>query len=71
MERWTAAARDGHTEVSLILSDEGALVSVLAALQGAGARLLSLEKREPTLEDVFLRLVGRGLTEEEGDAAAR
>jgi len=38
----------------------------LTAIQGAGARLLSLEKREPTLEDVFLRLVGRSLTAEEG-----
>ncbi|MCX7751017.1 MAG: ABC transporter ATP-binding protein [Candidatus Bipolaricaulota bacterium] len=69
--RFTAEARDGPTELSLILADEGALVPVLAALQGAGARLLSLEKREPTLEDVFLRLVGRALSEGEADAASR
>ncbi|GAB4308501.1 MAG: ABC transporter ATP-binding protein [Candidatus Bipolaricaulota bacterium] len=63
VQRFAHAARDGHTELDLILSDENVLVPVLTAIQGAGARLLSLEKREPTLEDVFLRLVGRSLTE--------
>jgi ABC-2 type transport system ATP-binding protein len=73
VQRFTHAARDGHTELDLILADENALVPVLSAIQGAGARLLSLEKREPTLEDVFLRLVGRGLTEgrEGGDEPPR
>jgi len=66
VQRFTHAARDGHTELDLILSDENALVPILTSIQGAGGRLLSLEKREPTLEDVFLRLVGRSLTAEDG-----
>jgi ABC-2 type transport system ATP-binding protein len=66
VQRFTHAARDGHAELDLILADENALVPVLSAIQGAGARLLSLEKRAPTLEDVFIRLVGRGLTEGNG-----
>ncbi len=66
VERFTHAARDGHTEIDLILADENALVPVLTAIQGTGARLLSLEKREPTLEDVFIRLVGRSLTQANG-----
>lgn len=65
------AAGDGHTELGLILSDENALVPVLTALHGARRHLLSVEKREPTLEDVFLRLVGRGLGEEGGEGEAR
>lgn len=52
---------DEHTELSLILEAEDVLASVIAALSSDGARLLSLEKREPTLEDVFVDLVGRGL----------
>ena len=34
-----------------------------AALAGAGAHLRGLAKSEPTLEDVFVELVGRGLDE--------
>lgn len=66
VQRFTQSARDGHTELDLILEDENALVPVLSAIQGMGARLLSLEKREPTLEDVFIRLVGRSLAEGNG-----
>lgn len=55
---------DGVT-VSLALAEDGALAGVVAALAEAGARLRGLEKSEPTLEDVFVELVGRGL--DEGD----
>ena len=49
--------------VSLALADDGALAGVVAALADAGARLRGLAKSEPTLEDVFVELVGRGLDE--------
>jgi ABC-2 type transport system ATP-binding protein len=52
---------DEHTELNLILDAEDVLAAVIAALSARQARLLSLEKREPTLEDVFVALVGRGL----------
>ncbi len=55
---------DDHTELSLILDAENVLAPVIAALGTQQARLLSLEKREPTLEDVFVDLVGRGLDED-------
>jgi ABC-2 type transport system ATP-binding protein len=55
---------DEHTELSLILDAEHVLAPVIGALSGHQARLLSLEKREPTLEDVFVDLVGRGLDED-------
>jgi ABC-2 type transport system ATP-binding protein len=53
-----------HTELDLILDAEGVLAPVIAVLSAQQARLLSLEKRESTLEDVFVDLVGRGLDED-------
>jgi len=38
----------------------GPVISVLTA---NGAHIRALRKREPTLEDVFVSLVGRGLSE--------
>lgn len=61
---------DEHTELSLILDAEDVLASVIAALSQQQIRLLSLEKREPTLEDVFMSLVGRGLDEDTTEAPA-
>ncbi len=55
---------DDHTELSLILDAEDVLAPVIAVVSAQQARLLSLEKREPTLEDVFVDLVGRGLDED-------
>ena len=52
--------------VSLALADDAALAGVVAALAAAGARLRGLAKSEPTLEDVFVELVGRGLEEPDG-----
>jgi ABC-2 type transport system ATP-binding protein len=53
--------RDGHAELQLILETEDVLANVLAHLTSRGSSLISLEKHEPTLEDVFIDLVGRGL----------
>jgi ABC-2 type transport system ATP-binding protein len=50
-----------QTELNLILAQEDALSGVLAHLTQRGSSLISLEKREPTLEDVFTDLVGRRL----------
>jgi len=55
--------------VSLALAEDGALAGVVAALAAASVRLRGLAKSEPTLEDVFVELVGRGL-DETGDADA-
>lgn len=55
--------RDGHTQLSFILENEHALLGILAAIERSGVHLLSLEKRAPTLEDVFVSLVGHGLAE--------
>lgn len=60
----TVAEHDGHTELNLILAEEAILGSVLGHLNQRGSSLISLEKREPTLEDVFIDLVGRRLDED-------
>jgi ABC-2 type transport system ATP-binding protein len=57
----TVTEVEGATELSLILEGEGALSAVLDHVGRRGSGLLALEKREPTLEDVFVDLVGRGL----------
>ena len=56
-------------EVNLALLDDAALGSVVGALGTLGARILALRKSEPSLEDVFVELVGRGFDEDRPAAA--
>ena len=51
--------------VNLVLEDDTALGPVVGALGSTGSRILALRKSEPTLEDVFVELVGRGFGESE------
>jgi ABC-2 type transport system ATP-binding protein len=53
--------RDGFTELQLVLVSDERLPAVLEHVTRRGASLISLEKRAPTLEDVFVDMVGRGL----------
>jgi ABC-2 type transport system ATP-binding protein len=46
--------------LNLVLADDGALGGVVSSIVGQGSHILSLRKSEPTLEDVFVELVGRG-----------
>jgi hypothetical protein len=43
------------------MEDESAISDVISAVVGQGAKVLSLSKSETTLEDVFIKMVGRGL----------
>jgi ABC-2 type transport system ATP-binding protein len=58
----TAAETPEAVEVKVALREEAAIGTVVTALATAGAHILSLKKVEPTLEDVFIELVGHGLT---------
>lgn len=57
----TVSEHDGHTELGLIMAGEDVLLGVLSHLADRGSNLIALEKNEPTLEDVFVDLVGRRL----------
>jgi len=57
--------QDGKSELDLILEADDALSGVVAALTSHNAHILNLQKREPTLEDVFVELVGMSMTEAE------
>ena len=66
-----AASGDGHegdgrqtVVVNLTLDADAALGGVVAALDPLGARIVALQKSEPSLEDVFVELVGRGFDDE-------
>jgi ABC-2 type transport system ATP-binding protein len=52
------------TVVKVALEQEAVVGLVVQTLTARGGHLLSLRNLEPTLEDVFIELVGRGLTEE-------
>ncbi len=52
-------------ELEFILEEEPVLGSVVTTLTGGEVRILNLTKREPTLEDVFVDLVGRSMEEVE------
>jgi len=51
--------------LSLVLHDDAALGGVVAALDPLGAHIVALQKSEPSLEDVFVELVGRGFGDDE------
>jgi ABC-2 type transport system ATP-binding protein len=63
-----ASAEKGTVAVDLVLVDDSALGQVVGALDGIGSHIVALRKSEPSLEDVFVELVGRGFDE---DADAR
>jgi ABC-2 type transport system ATP-binding protein len=66
-----SASGDRQTlAVNLFLDDDAALGGVVSAIGSSGARIVALRKSEPTLEDVFVELVGRGFEESESGSDA-
>jgi ABC-2 type transport system ATP-binding protein len=61
----THSPQDGYESLDLILEEEQALAGVVNTLNSANIRLLNLKKNEPTLEDVFVQLVGQSMEEVE------
>jgi len=49
------------TNLTFILDGESAVADILSTVMGQGSKVHSLQKSEPTLEDVFISMVGRGL----------
>ncbi len=50
----------GLSELTFILEDEAPVAEILSTITAQGAKVHSLRKTEPTLEDVFVSMVGRG-----------
>ena len=62
---------DSFVVLEFMLKEEAALPSVFECLSDNRVQVLNLQKREPTLEDVFVALVGRSMTEvEENNVSA-
>jgi ABC-2 type transport system ATP-binding protein len=59
----THAPQDGFSELNLNLETDDALSGVVATLTSNNIHILNLQKREPTLEDVFVDLVGHSMEE--------
>jgi ABC-2 type transport system ATP-binding protein len=56
---------DGMDRFSLMLADDAILPRVMSTVEAAGRQVSGLVRRQPTLEDAFVKLVGRSMTEEE------
>jgi len=54
---------DGKATFEFILDAEEVVGAIINTMTTKGVRLLNLSKREPTLEDVFVDLVGRSMEE--------
>jgi ABC-2 type transport system ATP-binding protein len=53
----------GITTLKLVLEDESAMSDLLSKIRENGCKVLNMGKSEPTLEDVYISLVGTGLEE--------
>jgi ABC-2 type transport system ATP-binding protein len=57
--------QDGFAVLELILAQDDVLGQVINAMNAVNVHLINLQKREPTLEDVFVDLVGRSIEDED------
>ena len=60
-----ADAGTDRVALKVALADDSALTTVVTAVAERGSNLVGLAKSEPSLEDVFVELVGRGFGESE------
>jgi ABC-2 type transport system ATP-binding protein len=64
----TELQMDGYVVLEFVLEEEPVLSKVVNTMTTGGIQILNLQKREPSLEDVFVELVGRSMHEvEQGD----
>jgi ABC-2 type transport system ATP-binding protein len=57
----SAETTSEHTLLKLVTEDESSISDIISYLTQRNAKILSFNKNEPTLEDVFIQMVGRGL----------
>lgn len=58
--------KDGKLEIKFQIESENRIVDVFNFLKDIGFNIISFRKREPTLEDVFVEIVGKEFKDEEG-----
>ena len=63
--------QDGYSVLEMLLASDEALGGVVQALTSESFHINRLHKREPTLEDVFVELVGRSMAEVEREGETR
>jgi ABC-2 type transport system ATP-binding protein len=59
---------DGSSSLEFFLAQDDALAQIVNQLTTQNIHILNLQKREPTLEDVFVDLVGRSMEEVESES---
>jgi ABC-2 type transport system ATP-binding protein len=64
-----ADAARGTISTRFVLDGEAPVADIISVLGRDGIKLVELKKEEPTLEDVFLKLCGRGLANGEAPPA--
>lgn len=57
----TSNIETGVSTLKLVLEDESVMSDLLSRIRENGSKVLNMGKAEPTLEDVYISLVGRGL----------
>ncbi|MCX7840019.1 MAG: DUF4162 domain-containing protein [Anaerolineae bacterium] len=68
VRRVTHSSGEARDTLEFVLEDEQVLSAVINTMESQQIRLHHLDKREPTLEDVFIDLVGRRMEEVEYDS---
>jgi ABC-2 type transport system ATP-binding protein len=63
-------AGSDRVALKVALADDAALTNVVTAVADRGSHLVGLAKSEPSLEDIFVELVGRGFGEEDDEETA-
>jgi ABC-2 type transport system ATP-binding protein len=61
----TRSIQSNTTTLTVMVRDEPIFSSIISRLEEQKLKILSVNKAEPTLEDVYISLVGRGFEEEE------
>ncbi len=61
----TRSIQTDTTTLKVIACDEAAFSKITSKLEQKKLKILSVNKAEPTLEDIYISLVGRGFEEEE------
>ena len=59
----TSQSVDGLTALNFSVQEEAALAGIINRLTESNIKIMWLDKHEPTLEDVFVNLVGRSMDE--------